>query len=419
MNSTTTTDDILQGTFMQLHSLSTADLNQSIVEVRNKTVDKDNVTRYHCVLIPSESIDDLEVEKLMKVKPENLMVIPSTITNEEERVELNKKFKELESKYLFAADDPRNAAIRPNKNVAAEGYQEIAAIYHSYKHLSRVWQLKASMAIVFKTGTERENIYLQCTQRFVANLKYDISLTEENKADSILRLLVKFQETAMEFERIDVMVSPYQTVAKQYPNNNALVFLCGNTLLQNLKYFESGEVLYELYCKKEPILPSVGQAECSSELKNIDPEFSEGSMRKYLLQSLELVSNKLCERGSKLEKEGDDLSINKKTAEGKVKHTEACKCFHQAAIYDPRKLHPNECWYFAQMKKHPDIIIMQSTGQQVNMGQIQRSEEEGPYDEVCVYSFIPLRAAENTNHLTDIKFKSMFKFVVLGIPDGW
>ena len=220
---------IHSSSFMQLHSLSVAHLNGSIVEVGSKIIDAQGFTRYVCILVPSESNNDFESENKMKVKLDNLTAIPA-ITSNDEVIEIGKKLDELESKYLFAQNDQRVAAIRKKK--ASTGYQEIATIYSTYKHLARVWLLKASMALIFKTGSDRTNIYLQCMRRGVANIRNDFSMTDEKRHSKILPTLLAYSSSAEDFGRPDIAQSALKMAVTSFPNHHSIVFLYGRLIVK-------------------------------------------------------------------------------------------------------------------------------------------------------------------------------------------
>jgi len=401
--------DIPESSFMQLHSLEATYLNGSIVEViGNKIVDDQGITRYVCILIPSENVDDFEIENKMKIKRENLMSIPST-TNDEERIKLQKKLKTLESKYLFDADDPTIAGLRDDKAFAASGYQEIAALYHSCRHLARMWQLKASMALVFKTGSERSNIYLQCMRRWMANLLHDVTLPVKERRDQMPIKTLKYAKVAVEFGQLDIRLSALKYLVVNFPEQHMMAVAYARELFQEKKYLEAAAVAQELNFKKE-LTPCVGAV---NELNLPGPRFVSAQKCRDNIECLLCdISQALCEQAKVIENEGDRLNFCGKITEAKVKYAEASDLFYEAAKCTPTQIHPNERWFYAQLKTLPEIKIDMVSGQNFRFSQSLPLS----CDELVGYTFIKLSGVKD---FCGGAFMTNIRHVVLGIPEGW
>lgn len=400
-------DDLLEGSFMQLHSLSAEYLNGHIVEIGSKDVDSQGITRYVCVAIPSESNNKLENENKIKIKLANLRQIPK-IGSEDELVELRKKLSKLESKYIFAENDPKIASIRSNKNLATKGYQKIAEVYASHKYISRIWFLKASMALVFKSGPERQNIYLQCIRRAVANLQNDISLTEEERKSRMLPALKSYLRMTQEFRRPDETEYVLKISVANFPDHDSITHMYGMILYHNEKFFEAGPILCKLYCKKEfnnitdVQLPTVGRPPTSLLAQST-------ALRSEILGILNGISFFICKLAKEVEAEGDRLTFDGQVVAGKALYSEACDMYFQAAKCAPDDESANECWFYAQIKKQPSIVVLKSPTHAVTYGHLD------PFNnELVVYSFVNLRAAGNMCTQYD-----NFRFIILGLPEGW
>ena len=342
MMDTTEEEEIIpEGIFMQLHSLSGAShLNGCMVEVGSKIVDAQGVTRYICILIPNESNNDFEIENKMKIKRDNLMHIHSSSiianNNENELIELRTKLEKLEIIYLCDVNNA-NRPIPEDKSLAGVGYAEIAAMYSSYKCLARIWFLKASMALAFKTEeSECENIYLQCMRRAVANLSYDFTMTDEERHDMKLMTLVDYAQTADGMGRTDIMESTMKNVVKEYPDHHSTIYMYGISLLKNENYFEAATVLSELYCKKEHTLRRVIGTQTSSVEEQSDPALL-AFFRKQIHDRLGNVSYHIYMLAKKVDSEGDLLTNSGQVAEGKAKYVEACDLYYQAVKCMPGK----------------------------------------------------------------------------------
>lgn len=339
----------------------------------------------------------------MKIKLENMMNI-SAITNEEESAELEIKLQELESKYLYSKN-PSLVAVMGDYNYAANGYREIANVYYSYKHLSRVWHLKSSMALIFATGSDRENIYLQCARRTIANIHNDASLTEEIKIKSIVPAIISFTKSTEMLQRTETQVQVFRIAVATFPRSDTLMFFYADRLILHKKYFEATTVLTMLYCKKKliPYKKEISSKKCTEK-----SWLTHSSLfRKDLYDRLDVLSRYLCCIAEKLEAEGDHLSFSNHAAEGKAKYKEACKLFREAAKCASDKLHPNECWFYAQLKKHPDTIIVEQPGKPPAIGNVKSN------DEITLCSFIELQAVEF------MKAGMGIRHVVLSTPKIW